>query len=1051
MSVLFLPKNSGMVKLPDHCATWEHISKLIRNLGDGIEVSDQISMQALAAIPTIWARPVLFQRALFDSGHPLHKNFVMEMRGLWGVLCLRDIFELKVSVQACDIPSEGETELQNALSMDPPFRRINLIYVSGCLVGCTSALSFAFTPSEYKCPGCIPWRNEKTERLDDPTVYLKKHRENTQLFLLYRWLEKIHREIGEIRDTEDQIIMPEVRRNFLTFIDNWKRECNIPSPLPNGANVEFGQRLPEVDQPYDILTTPVEYEYPQEGDFFLNCDKMQIEKLPIVVSNTLWKQFKKYNLVYSPFMETNINLNDIPNRSVGDANEISQGINYGGKFIRPELLFTKRILKFGNPLRNKCKYAFPLQKEVLDFFTPSRLLEMLNFKESETGVEVTLNLSLSSIKEGRRENRQYQLRNSYSNREIVRLSDRDDPIITLWPNFTSDSWKHYYCRIEPKQTDATIYEPYHSENPDNIIADERARLDAKISRLERHPESILCKDRSGELVGIIPIDLPNIEAHTGGHWIVSCDFGTSNTCVCVRKRDDKDSELLSFKNRCVTVTTLGSGEEDTLSTLLNFFYPEDKQALIPSHMRTFERPGVSTTSVLDALVLDVRSVQAMSSWSKVFKMLLTPQQLFFHNLKWTEDEQVRSLIKTFIYQLLLMIMAEAFMQETMSVELHYSYPSAFSRNMTYTFSQFWNSVVAELNQTGFNIQIPTGPETESVSICRYLVRAANATPASQQPQVVLDIGGGTTDIGIWMRSEIVMQTSLVLGGNVLAGTFERKQFRNEFINFLTETLQNIRGAERLDLGYAIENCAPAFINLLLNKHGETIARAIMVAKDTRPAVKRAISIIALMYGSIFFYIGLLLKKISSDATFDQCDIFFAGNGSRFLDWLVGYPPAGREESFKKILIAGYGKNLPCRIVVDRDRILPKQEVGRGLLYRNIGLSVGKSPSVVLGEQNYRRRDNNQLLEWTDDISREPELLKNLQVPRSFPVLETFCKTLNAEVRNLEIEEIRYNAIDMQSSIQQKIDNLQSDAANICVQSLFIQEVEVLLRWLQGKS
>ena len=58
---------------------------------DLLELSDRFDAKAredarINSIPDLWARPLLFQLALYDERHSLHKRTVGEWRGLLAVL-----------------------------------------------------------------------------------------------------------------------------------------------------------------------------------------------------------------------------------------------------------------------------------------------------------------------------------------------------------------------------------------------------------------------------------------------------------------------------------------------------------------------------------------------------------------------------------------------------------------------------------------------------------------------------------------------------------------------------------------------------------------------------------------------------------------------------------------------------------------------------------------------------------------------------------------------------------------------------------------------------
>ena len=83
--VNFLPENKGKVPAPTDTGIWQHIDELIKNLSKGIHAGDP-SPDALTAIPTVWARSILFAQALIDRDDDndhihLQENILGEWRG----------------------------------------------------------------------------------------------------------------------------------------------------------------------------------------------------------------------------------------------------------------------------------------------------------------------------------------------------------------------------------------------------------------------------------------------------------------------------------------------------------------------------------------------------------------------------------------------------------------------------------------------------------------------------------------------------------------------------------------------------------------------------------------------------------------------------------------------------------------------------------------------------------------------------------------------------------------------------------------------------------
>src|SRR5215213_4168144 len=65
----------------------------LKNISEGLDVNSQVQTQ-INSIPDVWARPLLFEMALYNESHPLHEQIRGEWRGLLAMLALREVKNL---------------------------------------------------------------------------------------------------------------------------------------------------------------------------------------------------------------------------------------------------------------------------------------------------------------------------------------------------------------------------------------------------------------------------------------------------------------------------------------------------------------------------------------------------------------------------------------------------------------------------------------------------------------------------------------------------------------------------------------------------------------------------------------------------------------------------------------------------------------------------------------------------------------------------------------------------------------------------------------------
>ena len=95
-----LPKRKDASAInPDKVGRWEDDSfnflpALVQSLASGGKISD---FDHIDSIPDVWARPLLFQMALFDETHELHPRILNEWRSILAMLALKEIRHLRLS------------------------------------------------------------------------------------------------------------------------------------------------------------------------------------------------------------------------------------------------------------------------------------------------------------------------------------------------------------------------------------------------------------------------------------------------------------------------------------------------------------------------------------------------------------------------------------------------------------------------------------------------------------------------------------------------------------------------------------------------------------------------------------------------------------------------------------------------------------------------------------------------------------------------------------------------------------------------------------------
>jgi hypothetical protein len=1024
-TIPYLPKCVGTQAVkPSQPGVWEHNRALLEILAKGLDVKGTVDWSSLTSIPSIWARPLLFTEALVDPTHPLHKQVRDEWRGLLGLFCLHDYNLLNLTVHRVQL---GQQDRRNPLvaalftlmpKPEDSWCEIALVEVDGVMLGGTSPKTLLYSAADYRCPQQVPWKDERTGRLVDPlTVLARRNDPASDYAALKIWVGALQKHVTAAHmPAMDDV----VKGQFVAQLQQWYNDI----PGVESADIKFlsDQQLfarAGMSELYANMPPGVQDTRGNISDFFIEPTKATAVPAILVTDGT-WHQH-----------EARV-LRSISPAEVGYPRDERGDVLDNGRikhtWIRPDLYFlTDKILKLptvekNNVCPHKDGFVPPLRREILDYFEPNDLAGLFKWENAPGGVKVTLRLPLK----GKSQARNYA--------EVSRVYSPDDhveqapaPFIEAWPNFRAEDWKNYYCIAQVRARSPFGCYP--------VPADEAAkpvkRTDAILWALQKPPEAMVCTWDSHP-VGLIPLRQPEtLAARTPNlRWKASVDFGTSNTAVFLLRPDKTRPEKLTFEDRTIQITSVA--EMPRRLFLYSHFFPPDKvDGVFPSHLRMIDDRGEALPQpVLDGIVLFVEPVQ----WTNI---LADDTGRLFENMKWAADNTVRKYIAAFLKQLLLMVGAEARVARALDIELSYSYPSAFSDSMIGQMDSFWTQIVSSAKAWGIQAELKKS-ETESVAACKYLQHERHgAAFATNRPQVSLDIGGGTTDVAVWLEGGMAAQSSLLLGGMQLADFVrEKDQFREGL-----ERILNVK--VRRDLFAAHP---PAVLNILLRQYGPKIVETLAQGYGEEPIFKRARTMLYMLLAGGLYYTGIVLRHLAaSGKEIDSCDVFLAGNGARFVDWVSDKKRVFK--SFEDMVRGGAGAGINLSQVEIHDQQDPKEEVARGLLYEFGPDTSIPEPTAILGEEGYKL--DGQPIPWNYDVYANRVKVRDgkLELPTDFPELWRFVDLFNKQAAKLSLEPLSKDLAHpskVRARIQESLARVRQESKEALIQPPFIEAARQLL-------
>ncbi len=981
------------------------------------------------AIPTVYARPWLFAQALFAGPqNPLHRQFKAEWRGLLGLFCFKDVLGIKLTTTPYSIlkPERARKEdkvlvgLLDALLPSEDWRQMWLIEVDGHLLGATTPVSIFFTPAEYTCPPSVAWRREDNGLyvLSDPTEYFIANKGHEELTQLHFGLAEVKEHVKtDVKDTY-------VRGKLNDLLDEWIDELKkLPVVRPDATFLLNLQSIIN-PAPYAAFTRPLQKGDERRSDIFLEPTKTDAERPLVLCEDTL----KKGVRVYDAFFGDAIPLPDDPQ---GKKLKTKTGESIEYPWIRPELcFFTEYLLEISlseNTLNSNFikepTYTLPLTDEFFKYFGGEDVVNNLQMQRREDGsVQVFLTLELSGMQTT-------TVGKVYMKEKIKKLIST--PVLEVWPNFQAKDWKLYYCYFSGYEQAGLFrdygFEPVIEPGPHVQHIKE---ADRAVWKLERFPEAIHCKfeDKSA---GIILIKPPETVTDAGIHWIVGVDFGTSNTGVFYYQQGQAEASKLSFQDRCVPILGKPENPNRRLDLYKRFFPTKTEmiKEIIPDFPTLFMLLRESPASSREAVLNGIAYFQiALKEWE--IKLLKS-------NLKWADNKQDQQLISVFLEHLLIMIAAEAKAAGVSSLELRWSYPSAFSEPRRRNFSTFWRARVKSLDVAQSVGIKPEEGVTESVAACRYFAQELGATIAADEPTVFIDIGGGTTDIAVWLENQLVLQTSIKLAGNDVVVEYARKS--PGFMPMLLREL-NLEGDDPTAILTHFNKQHSAVLNSVLQSEARhQTLKELLPVLGVEDEFKKIRTVIFIFLSGLLYYVGMLVRSAWNERKKDaltRVAIYFAGKAARLTDWPADFNDY--QDYLEAMVRRGYGDNGIRVALHQAER--PKEEVCRGLVYDYKIEKQIPDPLVIAGEDNYAL--NGRSLQWNGALTHSD--FEHLQPSGTlFPKIHHFVEGLQNYLSKLSLNPVAIPD-DLRAQMMQKIYNIRQGGEEAIIQPLFMLELKILL-------
>ena len=591
------------------------------------------------------------------------------------------------------------------------------------------------------------------------------------------------------------------------------------------------------------------------------------------------------------------------------------------------------------------------------------------------------------------------------------------PLIAVWPDVIGTGWKEYYVmrsEFQPENELRIYQETPLDEFASNLHEPVVRGSNAKAVKISYTPDAVpfvrkvrLPDGKETEVsVGMVTPRTSLTQQH--GAWAtVAVDFGTTSTRVfyCL-ENDSQIHELFLWQDKPLPVTAYEEKNDSQKCEELGRYFispcppAEGDNSLLSIFRRTQPVGKDEVPPILEGVIYHPENYSGQEErqdsdfdWAdqrassqerrRELKYLVT-------DLKWNAGT-ARPYYIAFMKQICIHVMSFLYRQKGVrSITWKYALPKAIE-GVTGSKEGIINIWTGENGLKGFMDQVGgkvkanertisstiTTPLTESVAASRFFAVYRPDAINKRKGYLVVDIGGGSTDIALWKSSdkegvgpaELQWHTSLKVAGRdmftkwVKQGLGDIQMDAGPYL-----ALRNLIDKVSSNKGTAGEGeTENALVDLVISSFGETLREIYKNqwlagrpwAQNLCGRVTQAVTLLMFCLG---YQIGTLMKNDlyqikDRNEEAGYFSIAVTGRGSFMWNWLLNCTEETQCQFFKEGVREAAGAEWPdVAIKVVRDMQDPKATVGKGLLVdavsnKNLDPSDGWNPIANLDKLN----------------------------------------------------------------------------------------------------
>lgn len=564
------------------------------------------------------------------------------------------------------------------------------------------------------------------------------------------------------------------------------------------------------------------------------------------------------------------------------------------------------------------------------------------------------------------------------------------PLVAVWPNKVCDIWEKYYIMIEDNYR-------YGSLEVADIELDGKSKYVVKTKYV---PDAIpIALNSGGKQISIGMITLPVIATREATQADISAevavDFGTSSTRVFAKPSGKAKREIFITDGSPLIV--ISNGNERNI--MRDYFIaplhaPTEETASIEganginTHKKVFSiykrhdnTPRGQIEPIIDGVIYQAQADEKLEDQGVKphLNHLIT-------DLKWG-DTINRGYYKAFLKQLCLHVMIDLYERDHVNkITWRYALPEIMSPQSKEAVKGVWQNDVREYLEdmtSQIKCDIAQTFETESEAASRYFLYDAPGDANAEQGYLVVDIGGGSTDLALWQKTDgdrkMKWHDSVNVAGRSMFTRWVAKylkDFEKEIDGkkgVFYHMVQDVAAAQAQD---DINGARNALVDRILNFYGESLKKVYGEKCDggepgewpleLRTEIVKGVAL-------LMFALGCQSGKLAKEgilAVLDQPGTFViavGGQGSQILDWTAH--AIENTSVAKKFFELGYtavrGPRFSRTNIEVQSSNDPKEEVARGLL-----VNLGRSPENNLEENLKKKAKGDQIK--VDHLSQEQE-------------------------------------------------------------------------------